>query len=164
MAIIGSSGSGKTTLLRCLNFLETPDAGTISVRGETFLTPLTLPRRGSRRSGRSGSISGWSSSPSTSSPVYRPQERDPSKRAAGKGAQRLQAQRQGPSQRSWRRTPWPSWTRWALGARRGCTPISLRRTAAARGHRPALASSPMLCFDEPTSPPWTRSSPARSCG
>ncbi len=34
LAIIGSSGSGKTTLLRCLNFLETPDAGTISVRGE----------------------------------------------------------------------------------------------------------------------------------
>ena len=34
MAIIGSSGSGKTTLLRCLNFLETPDAGTISVRGD----------------------------------------------------------------------------------------------------------------------------------
>ena len=32
LAIIGSSGSGKTTLLRCLNFLETPDSGTISVR------------------------------------------------------------------------------------------------------------------------------------
>lgn len=34
LAIIGSSGSGKTTLLRCLNFLETPDGGSISVRGE----------------------------------------------------------------------------------------------------------------------------------
>ena len=34
LAIIGSSGSGKTTLLRCLNFLEKPDAGTISVRGK----------------------------------------------------------------------------------------------------------------------------------
>ena len=31
MSIIGSSGSGKTTLLRCLNFLETPDSGRISV-------------------------------------------------------------------------------------------------------------------------------------
>ena len=31
LSIIGSSGSGKTTLLRCLNFLETPNAGTISV-------------------------------------------------------------------------------------------------------------------------------------
>ncbi len=31
LAIIGSSGSGKTTLLRCLNFLELPDEGTITV-------------------------------------------------------------------------------------------------------------------------------------
>ncbi|MGN0347956.1 MAG: amino acid ABC transporter ATP-binding protein [Roseburia sp.] len=34
LAIIGSSGSGKTTLLRCLNFLEKPSRGTISVRGD----------------------------------------------------------------------------------------------------------------------------------
>jgi len=31
LSIIGSSGSGKTTLLRCLNFLETPDEGTITI-------------------------------------------------------------------------------------------------------------------------------------
>ena len=37
LAIIGSSGSGKTTLLRCLNFLEPPDEGTISVGGELLL-------------------------------------------------------------------------------------------------------------------------------
>ena len=36
LAIIGSSGSGKTTLLRCLNFLETPDSGTISVRDKVL--------------------------------------------------------------------------------------------------------------------------------
>jgi polar amino acid transport system ATP-binding protein len=36
LAIIGSSGSGKTTLLRCLNFLETPNKGTITVKGETL--------------------------------------------------------------------------------------------------------------------------------
>ena len=36
LAIIGSSGSGKTTLLRCLNFLEIPQEGTISVNGETI--------------------------------------------------------------------------------------------------------------------------------
>lgn len=36
LAIIGSSGSGKTTLLRCLNFLETPDQGSIVVKGETL--------------------------------------------------------------------------------------------------------------------------------
>lgn len=37
LAIIGSSGSGKTTLLRCLNFLETPDSGEITVNGEKLL-------------------------------------------------------------------------------------------------------------------------------
>lgn len=36
LAIIGSSGSGKTTLLRCLNFLETPNGGTIDVKGENL--------------------------------------------------------------------------------------------------------------------------------
>ena len=36
LAIIGSSGSGKTTLLRCLNFLESPDEGQITVNGETL--------------------------------------------------------------------------------------------------------------------------------
>ena len=36
LAIIGSSGSGKTTLLRCLNFLETPDEGSITVEGHTL--------------------------------------------------------------------------------------------------------------------------------
>ena len=36
LAIIGSSGSGKTTLLRCLNFLETPNQGTISVNGSVL--------------------------------------------------------------------------------------------------------------------------------
>ena len=34
LAIIGSSGSGKTTLLRCINFLETPQAGIISIGDE----------------------------------------------------------------------------------------------------------------------------------
>ena len=41
LAIIGSSGSGKTTLLRCLNFLETPDAGEIRVNG-SLLTGQNL--------------------------------------------------------------------------------------------------------------------------
>ena len=36
LSIIGSSGSGKTTLLRCLNFLETPDTGVISVDGSNI--------------------------------------------------------------------------------------------------------------------------------
>lgn len=36
VAILGPSGSGKTTLLRCLNFLETADAGTMVFDGEQF--------------------------------------------------------------------------------------------------------------------------------
>lgn len=36
LSIIGSSGSGKTTLLRCLNFLETPNEGTISIDDEVI--------------------------------------------------------------------------------------------------------------------------------
>lgn len=34
LSIIGSSGSGKTTLLRCLNFLETPQKGRITVNDQ----------------------------------------------------------------------------------------------------------------------------------
>lgn len=37
VSILGSSGSGKTTLLRCLNFLETPDSGTVTVEGREIL-------------------------------------------------------------------------------------------------------------------------------
>ncbi len=38
LSIIGSSGSGKTTLLRCLNFLEKPDIGSVSVDGKTIFS------------------------------------------------------------------------------------------------------------------------------
>jgi octopine/nopaline transport system ATP-binding protein len=34
IAILGSSGSGKSTLLRCINLLDVPDEGDISVAGE----------------------------------------------------------------------------------------------------------------------------------
>jgi ABC-type histidine transport system ATPase subunit len=36
VTVIGASGSGKSTLLRCLNLLETPDAGRLMVAGETL--------------------------------------------------------------------------------------------------------------------------------
>ena len=45
LAIIGSSGSGKTTLLRCLNFLETPDCGTISVNGQKLFDASEISQR-----------------------------------------------------------------------------------------------------------------------
>jgi ABC-type histidine transport system ATPase subunit len=36
IAMIGSSGSGKSTFLRCLNLLEAPDQGRITLAGETL--------------------------------------------------------------------------------------------------------------------------------
>lgn len=51
LAIIGSSGSGKTTLLRCLNFLETPNRGSITVKGEALFdseNPETLREKNLR--------------------------------------------------------------------------------------------------------------------
>ena len=36
VSIIGSSGSGKTTLLRCINFLETANAGKMTLDGEVL--------------------------------------------------------------------------------------------------------------------------------
>ena len=36
IAILGASGSGKSTLLRCLNFMEMPDAGTVTLDGRVI--------------------------------------------------------------------------------------------------------------------------------
>ena len=46
ISIIGSSGSGKSTFLRCINLLELPTAGDISVNGE--LIAMAQDRHGQR--------------------------------------------------------------------------------------------------------------------
>jgi polar amino acid transport system ATP-binding protein len=38
IAILGASGSGKSTLLRCLNFMEIPSGGTVSIAGQAVDT------------------------------------------------------------------------------------------------------------------------------
>lgn len=40
ISILGSSGSGKSTLLRCINLLESPDSGVITVCGTAVKTRL----------------------------------------------------------------------------------------------------------------------------
>lgn len=46
-ALLGPSGSGKTTVLRCLNVLETPDAGTVRIADATvdFSAPVERATR-----------------------------------------------------------------------------------------------------------------------
>ena len=43
--LIGPSGSGKTTFLRCLNVLETPTAGTISIEDQSLDFSQPVPKR-----------------------------------------------------------------------------------------------------------------------
>jgi ABC-type polar amino acid transport system ATPase subunit len=46
VVIIGRSGSGKSTFLRCLNFLEQPSSGTITIDGLSVMaTPQQQPKR-----------------------------------------------------------------------------------------------------------------------
>ncbi|MDC9825413.1 ATP-binding cassette domain-containing protein [Devosia sp. ZB163] len=45
VALIGSSGSGKSTLLRCINMLEVPESGTVSVAGEEIALVGSPPHR-----------------------------------------------------------------------------------------------------------------------
>jgi octopine/nopaline transport system ATP-binding protein len=48
ISILGSSGSGKSTFLRCINLLETPDAGEITVAGERIVLGAGRAARSTR--------------------------------------------------------------------------------------------------------------------
>jgi ABC-type histidine transport system ATPase subunit len=45
VTLIGSSGSGKSTLLRCINMLEVPNAGQVSIDGEDIALSAEGPNR-----------------------------------------------------------------------------------------------------------------------
>lgn len=42
VVVIGPSGSGKSTLLRCVNYLEVPTSGSITINKETITKRLIL--------------------------------------------------------------------------------------------------------------------------
>ena len=46
ISVLGASGSGKSTLLRCINLLEIPNSGKVTVHGE--LIEMTTDRHGDR--------------------------------------------------------------------------------------------------------------------
>ncbi len=52
ISILGSSGSGKSTFLRCINLLETPNSGRVTVNGETIemkMSPAGTPMAANQR-------------------------------------------------------------------------------------------------------------------
>ena len=57
ITIVGSSGSGKSTLLRCLNLLEQPHQGTLTLDGETL--QLVPDRNGSLRACDAHQLQRW---------------------------------------------------------------------------------------------------------
>jgi ABC-type histidine transport system ATPase subunit len=68
VVIMGRSGAGKTTFLRCLNLLEKPDAGTITIHDRTV--GCSRQRGGRHRDGSSATCEPappWSSSTTTCS-------------------------------------------------------------------------------------------------
>ena len=152
LAIIGSSGSGKTTLLRCLNFLESPDEGQITVNGETLFdsNAYAVPSEEEIRKKRLHFGLVFQSF-NLFPPVYRAAERKACSRANALGEPRSR-QHEGGQGRYRQKSPGNSF-KGRTERQDGSYPHQLsggqqQRVAIAR----ALAMNPdILCFDEPTS-------------
>lgn len=52
VTLIGSSGSGKSTLLRCINMLEVPNSGSVTIDGEEIALSAEGPNRHSTNAGQ----------------------------------------------------------------------------------------------------------------
>ncbi|WP_425010636.1 ATP-binding cassette domain-containing protein [Paracoccus alkanivorans] len=65
-SIIGASGSGKSTLLRCMNLLETPQAGKLVIAGEELEFTGHSHRIDTRKTHGCAARSPWCSSSSHS--------------------------------------------------------------------------------------------------
>ncbi len=153
LSIIGSSGSGKTTLLRCLNFLEIPDTGTMSIDGNVIFDAAknTNMKEAAMRNNRLhfGLVfQSFNLFPQytafdniTLAPLMRLKEQKPTKEDYKKGEEEIMAK------------AWELLEKVGLTDKADFYPCQLsggqqQRVAIAR----ALALSPdILCFDEPTS-------------
>lgn len=156
LSVIGSSGSGKTTLLRCLNFLERPDGGVISLRGEPLLDASRPPDR-ERDLRRKRLHFGLVFQDFNLFPQYTALENVTL-------ARRL-ARRDGETEQDIRDRGWTCWTRWACQTGPGTTLISSPAARSSVWPSPGpCAWSRTCCASTSPPPPWTRSLPARCCG
>ena len=146
LSIIGSSGSGKTTLLRCLNFLETPDAGTITVQNEVLFDATKRAAQSEAEIRKKRLHFGMVFQSFNLFPQYTALENVTL-------ARELMAKDSGESKESIRSAGMDLLAQMGLADRAGHYPHQLsggqqQRVAIAR----ALALHPdILCFDEPTS-------------
>ena len=146
LAVIGSSGSGKTTLLRCLNFLETPDSGIITVQNEVLFNAADHAQQSEKEIRRKRLHFGMVFQSFNLFPQYTALQNVTL-------ARELMAKESGESKESIQKAGMELLAQMGLADRADHYPHQLsggqqQRVAIAR----ALALKPdILCFDEPTS-------------
>ena len=141
-ALIGPSGSGKSTLLRCVNLLETPDRGTLSIGPKTvhFQPGQKLGREQVLRVRKQTGM------------VFQNFQLFPHQTVIGNVMEGLVTVQKWSADRARARARGTAAQGRHAGQGRRLAGQSVRRPAAARGHRRALAPAPrVLLCDEPTS-------------